>query len=146
MFCSVLLLLCRTLAGRMRGTIGFVDSVPHGTVMTLRVPTNRPTALTAAAAADDAAVQQTDALTSALAAKAAADSSKQFELLLKAKRILVSCLIITAVYIVLQSLLRCYYCTDCESGSNACIMACCYTSWYRVCSRQAVIEYARHLT
>jgi hypothetical protein len=30
---------CRTLAEQMGGTVGFVDNAPHGTVMTLRVPT-----------------------------------------------------------------------------------------------------------
>jgi hypothetical protein len=32
--------LCRTLAEKMGGTVGFVDNTPHGTVMTLRVPAN----------------------------------------------------------------------------------------------------------
>jgi hypothetical protein len=44
MFTLLLLLqlhiICRTLAEKMGGTIGFVDNAPQGTVMTLRIPAN----------------------------------------------------------------------------------------------------------
>jgi hypothetical protein len=70
----------------MRGTISFVDNVPRGTVMTLRVPVNRT-----AAGAQSLEVQE-QALTSTMAIKVAAESRQQFEQLLQSKRILVSCL------------------------------------------------------
>jgi hypothetical protein len=55
---------CRTLAEKMGGTIGFVDNVPHGTVMTLRVPANlhsleKSTATVTAASVTDGATDST---------------------------------------------------------------------------------------
>jgi hypothetical protein len=75
----------RTLAERMRGTISFVDNVPRGTVMTLRVPANRPSDAVQAREA-----RETDAVTNG-ASRTASDCRKQNEQLLQSKRILVSC-------------------------------------------------------
>jgi hypothetical protein len=69
----------------MRGTISFVDNVPRGTVMTLRVPANRPSDAVQAREA-----RETDAVTNG-ASRTASDCRKQNEQLLQSKRILVSC-------------------------------------------------------
>jgi hypothetical protein len=71
----------------MGGSVSFRDNVPHGTVMTLRIPQQQASAA-AAATAPTSAAATTAAETAAAAA--AASSRAQFELLLQSKRILVS--------------------------------------------------------
>jgi DNA uptake protein ComE-like DNA-binding protein len=107
---------CRTLAEKMGGTVGFVDNAPHGTVMTLRVPTRleplpaaqqqcqqqqlqvyqddaarRVTSATAAATAGTAAAAAAaTAATAAAAAATVADCTDALGDVLKVKRVLVS--------------------------------------------------------
>jgi hypothetical protein len=70
----------------MGGSISFKDNVPRGTVMTIRIPTNR----SPAGDVQSLEVQELDVDASLKAAAAAAASRQQFEALLQSKRILVS--------------------------------------------------------
>jgi hypothetical protein len=88
----------------MGGTISFVDNVPHGTVMTLRIPQSyKPDAVTAVADDDSSTAADSttataaassnelssEAVVSSLAVAPAESTAADNEMLLRTKRILV---------------------------------------------------------